>query len=332
MRKPAGVIVAAVVLGLMTALALLGVIGELVATLIIHNPVMPTGPVGYHVRIILSVFDLIAICVLACCAWTVVGLFRMRNWARYSIVVLGVLTALLFGALSVIILLAWKFVPVPQGPAGPHLGAVIAGVSLFYAAIGLIGVWWVVYFNLRHVRQAFAAAHTQAANELVEGVAPPVRSEYGPWRAVVIALAVLTLFGGVTLLGMGMLHLPVYLFGFAFSGPPALLVVLLMAAIQFFIGIGLLRRIQAAYWTAIGWQAFGILAMAFLLSPSARVRLLAYQTEISQRFSMGAAPMPSFTMLGPFLVLSSILSLIVLLVFLYALLRCRHWYVPTGEY
>lgn len=238
--------------------------------------------------------------------------------------------------MSVLILFAAKFVPASiassGGPAGLHLGIFFVFASLFYASIALIGLWWVVYFNLKHVREAFGRARTQAPGALVDGAALPVQSEYGSWRIVVIVLAVFMLLGGVDLLGMGVLHLPLYFFGFILTGKSALSVALLMAAIAVFIGIGLLRRNQAAYWAAIGWQVYGILMMAFLLLPSARLRLVAYQAEINQRFALPGIPTPSFAMTGPFLVAISVFCWAIFLVFLYALLRCRRWYVPEPGY
>src|ERR1700735_5378711 len=84
MRRPAGVVVAAVVLGLMALLAILGTIVSLVASVYMHPPVnIP----GFHVFMV--VFNLFALGILGFCGWTVVGLFKMRRWARVSIVVIG---------------------------------------------------------------------------------------------------------------------------------------------------------------------------------------------------------------------------------------------------
>ena len=98
------------------------------------------------------------------CFWTVVGLFRFRLWARYSMIVLGVLDFLFFASLSAGLVwlrsnpfvVAMEARPNPGMPVSP--GALMIGLSAFYAVLALIGVWWVVYFNLARVRLAFAGA------------------------------------------------------------------------------------------------------------------------------------------------------------------------------
>jgi hypothetical protein len=37
------------------------------------------------------------------------------------------------------------------------VGAIILALAGLYGIISLIGIWWLVYFNLRPVRAAFAA-------------------------------------------------------------------------------------------------------------------------------------------------------------------------------
>jgi hypothetical protein len=112
---------------------------------------------------------------LALAAWaisTIVGLFRMRSWARTSMMVIGGCLAgsCLFGAMRVVIvplLLRTTPGPLVEGPLWfehqLHTAfSIVATMFLFIAAVFLfvaaIGVWWLVYFSLRRTREAFAQA------------------------------------------------------------------------------------------------------------------------------------------------------------------------------
>ena len=159
-ERPGGIYVAAIVLALMGAFGLLSTAFSVVTLFLTKHAIAPEIP---SVRILLGVVHLLMLAAVFWCFWTVVGLFRFRAWARYSIIVLGVLDFLFFAALSAA--LVWlhgnPFVaamdarPNPSMPFSP--GVLMLGLSGFYALLALIGVWWVVYFNLARVRLAFAA-------------------------------------------------------------------------------------------------------------------------------------------------------------------------------
>lgn len=159
--RPGGVSLAAAVLSLLIcfgAVCLLGAIGALFFT---RNPLVPQIAI---VRIILSSFDLLFLLLLVWCAWTVVGLFRMRSWARPSIIAIGVLDFLVFAIFSALLVRA-RYTPIILGmdahpsPAMPfHFGPIMLALAAVYALVALIGLWWIVYFNLRDVRLAFDAA------------------------------------------------------------------------------------------------------------------------------------------------------------------------------
>ena len=158
-EKPGGIYLAAIVLALMGAFGLLTLAFSIVTLFLASHAIAPSIP---SVRVILGVAHLLMLAAVFWCFWTVVGLFRFRPWARYSIVVLGILDLLFFTALSAG--LAWlrgnPFVtamdarPNPAMPFSP--GALMLGLSVFYALLALIGVWWVVYFNLARIRDAFS--------------------------------------------------------------------------------------------------------------------------------------------------------------------------------
>ncbi|HTZ90138.1 MAG TPA: hypothetical protein VMA71_07350 [Alloacidobacterium sp.] len=161
-EKPGGVFAAAIVLALMGAFGLLSTAFSAVTLFFTSHAIAPAIP---SVRILLAVAHLLMLAAVLWSFWTVVGLFRYRTWARYSIIVLGILDFLVFALLSAG--LAWlrrnPFIasmdahPNPSMPFSP--GALMLGLSIFYALLALVGLWWVVYFNLTRVRLAFAALH-----------------------------------------------------------------------------------------------------------------------------------------------------------------------------
>ena len=160
-EKPGGIYVAAIALALMGAFGLLSIAFSVVTLFLTSHAIAPAIPT---VRILLAVVHLVLLAVVFWCFWSVAGLFRFRPWARYSIIVLGILDFLFFAALSAA--LVWlhgnPFVtamdarPNPSMPFSP--GTLMLGLSAFYAVLALIGVWWVVYFNLSRVRLAFASS------------------------------------------------------------------------------------------------------------------------------------------------------------------------------
>jgi hypothetical protein len=158
-QKPGGVGVAAVVLGMMALFGLLCVAVSILTFFLKHDPV----PNIAVVRIIFAAFDLMLLVFVFWCLWTVVGLFRFKLWARYSIIVIGVLDFVFFALLSALMVFARNSPLIGGLDAHPNpgmpfsVGAMMLGLAAFYAALALIGVWWVVYFNLRQVRLAFAS-------------------------------------------------------------------------------------------------------------------------------------------------------------------------------
>jgi hypothetical protein len=158
-EKPGGVSVAAVVLGLMSLFGLLCVAVSILTMFLTRNPIVPNIA---SVRIIFAAFNLLMLVFVAWCFWTVVGLFQFKPWARYSIIVIGVLDFVFFTLLSAVMVAAHTSPVIAGMDVHPNtgmpfsMGVMMLGLAAFYVVLALIGVWWVVYFSLRHVRLAFA--------------------------------------------------------------------------------------------------------------------------------------------------------------------------------
>jgi hypothetical protein len=159
---PAGVVIAAVVLGLMAFLALLFTGFSAIVLFVTHNRVIPNIPT---VRMVAAGLDAVMLALVILCFCTVYGLFRMKIWARYSVVLLGLLDFLAFGLMTAGILIGrarsgLAAAPLPNNP-NITIGDVMIWLAAFYAVLALIGVWWMVYFNTKHVRQAFAVSEAR---------------------------------------------------------------------------------------------------------------------------------------------------------------------------
>ena len=116
MRRPAGVVVAAVVLGLMALIGIFISVGSILVTLLMHNPAIPAVP-GIKAMMVATTAVLLGFYLL--CAWTVVGLFQLRRWARYAILAIGGVefsfSALLCGTMMILM----RNMPLPVPATGP---------------------------------------------------------------------------------------------------------------------------------------------------------------------------------------------------------------------
>lgn len=152
---------AAIVLALLAAFGLISIAFSAVTLFLTRHAIAPNIA---GIRVLIAVVQLLLLAVIFWCFWTVVGLFRFRVWARYSIIVLGILDFIFFAALTAG--LAWlhgnPFVtamdarPNPGMPFSP--GSLMLALSAFYALLAIVGAWWVIYFNLPRVRLAFTSA------------------------------------------------------------------------------------------------------------------------------------------------------------------------------
>lgn len=162
LRIPAGVVIAALALGLMAFIALLFAACTAYALFIMHSRIIPSIP---SIRMAFGFGDACIAALAIVAAATIVGLFRLKIWARYAITLLGLLDTLVFGLMTAGILISrscWQMASMPL-PTNPHItiGDVLLWTACFYTALALIGVWWMVYFNVGPVRRVFAAANAR---------------------------------------------------------------------------------------------------------------------------------------------------------------------------
>jgi uncharacterized membrane protein (DUF2068 family) len=214
---------------------------------------------------------------VALAAWgilTAVGLIRMRRWARYSILVIGGLLAF-FGFIQLLATLLMTLVPLPvpvnvdasQAQTVHAITRIMFGViAVLHGIVCAVGVSWLVYFNMKKVRDAFAGA---------SGIAMESR------RPILISvLAVLNLMGaGFCLIGI-FLPIPGAFLGWILYGWGKMALYLVFAALTALVGVGLWRMKEWGRLLALGMQAFGMVYVTvFLVRPSLMLR---YSAEINK--------------------------------------------------
>jgi hypothetical protein len=167
MRRPTGVVVSCIILGFGTLILLM------VSVAFLFGQPTPDASVMSGVMIGIGIICLIP---TAWAAITVVGLARMKNWARYSIIIIGaglVLFSLLglLGTVASQALLATTQQSTGQSPAMLRMGMMINAMT-FFAMMG-VGIWWIIYFALRNTRDAFTLAAAPQAPAIPSYIPPP---------------------------------------------------------------------------------------------------------------------------------------------------------------
>jgi len=254
MNRPAGVTVSAVFLILGSVpTALMGAF-----MLFAHSFVPPTTLQPPFVKAIMVIT---AAVFFGCALWgllTAIGLFRMRRWARISILVIGALLVIFCG-LSLVMLLAMPlFMPEIESSRG--LGMVMGMMITIYLVPIVLGLWWLIYFN----RAAVKAEYLQGV-VLDEGPRRPLSIAVIAWHLVVF---------GIMIIPFALFDWPAYLFGMVLTGWAAKLTYLVFGVAQLVIGVGLLKlkpwSHAAAVWFCIYAMVHGVV-FAFLPDKAARL-------------------------------------------------------------
>lgn len=153
---PAGVVVAAVVLGLMTFVGLLIAAFSAFALFVARTALIPRIT---SVRMAAGALDALLLALVILAIFTIVGLFRLKVWARYSMILLGLLDFVVFAIMTAGVLVArvksgMGAMTLPNNPS-VTLGEILIWLAVFYAVLALIGVWWMLYFSRERMRGVF---------------------------------------------------------------------------------------------------------------------------------------------------------------------------------
>jgi hypothetical protein len=264
---------------------------------------------------------------------TSIGLLRLKEWARISMIVFSVLLILMSGFGGLTSLLIPFPPPTAKQPVDPSIFAGIRiAMTAFWLALLAVGIWWVVFFNRAKVKQQFVPAQP------VFPAGPPVESAYvmpvpaamtpaPPAAERPLSLTVLAwlLLVGCLFTPLNLwLHAPVIVLTKIVTGWPAALCLLVYAVCNLYIGIGLLRLKPAARTVGVAYYGFWFLNMSvFYLAPGGRLRMVDMMRK-SQSMFPWMQPWPNqagFPFdVTPFLILGACGGLVGLLVPLYFLI------------
>ena len=132
------------------------------ALFLTHNPIIPEIST---VRIFFVCLDLLILAIVVWCFWTVIGLFQLKPWARFSIMAIGAMDLCFFAIQSAgLLVIRGKYdlsgLTIPNGstthPSLIQVSSVLLAIAAVDAVLALIGLWWLAYFNTQPARLAFA--------------------------------------------------------------------------------------------------------------------------------------------------------------------------------
>ncbi len=333
MRRPAGVIVAGILLLLFGLFGLLLIGLQIAAMLLTHTASAAMVP---HGELVLLIFDGFLFVLSVLSGWTGIALFRMRTWARYLTIVLAALGACFAGlTMMVCLLLRHTALPVPNITAAMEQ-QIFVMLALVYGILMLIAVFWVVYFNLAPVRLAFAQAaaarHGEDAYGRVILSGHHEHAQVSFAQIIVWIVGVLFLLGGFSMVFLAWRQIPVFLLGWLASGLTAMLLELLWACLLFYAGLGLLLRWRAGWIIAAGLQLYSLLSVFLLLVPGYPARMMHAMQVIATHYSSLSTTASAFApeTNARFMMASSALGGALALVILIALVRCRQRYLHSS--
>ena len=259
MTRPAGVTASAVV-------AIIGSVVTLVfAGLMFVAAYVPEAQMPPNNRGLVTWAGAAFVVLAALGIWTAVGLFRMRSWARTSILVFaGIMAAisLMTGVMMSIVPLP----PLPNSSPGAETKFRLVMVVIYLVPL-LIGVWWLVYFNRQSTREAFASTATPGEPSR----RPLSISIIGWWNIV----------GGAICVIPAAMKMPAFIAGFILTGWSATLIYVVFAALGLYLGWGLLKLDERARLLTIAWWALSALHTAYImLVPGPRERMLEFQKTV----------------------------------------------------
>jgi len=279
--KPSvAVLISGILAILGSAFAILGIAFTLVTLYLI--PLPATAPVTpSFVKSIATLSMLIFLGIAVFGVFTGVGVIRLKNWARISILIFSGLTVFLGGA----ILFFLVATPLPVNPTGPQLnpGALKAIVLLVYGIPVLIGIWWLVLFNLRGSKAQFAATPSETS---------PGISSVPSCPLPVQIIAVFYLFSLLSVIVIPLLHLPIpaVIFGHALYGLAGKALFVLTGLVFVIGAIGLLKLKKWSYPLVLGIQGFWLFSGVVTIFSPTYPRLM--QEMLSQMHFPEDTPFP----------------------------------------
>jgi hypothetical protein len=328
MNRPLPVTLSAILLGLLAALELFAALGMVAAGfLFLHKGFPAPPPTPYPPSFLPIVMFAMSLFFVALAVWsilTLIGLVRLRSWARYSVLVIAGCLAF-FAGMGSLMSFAMPFLASSVAPPTPDaspalMHGVFFVVGAFYALFAAIGIALLVYFNLAKTRALFLqnAPVNLAPPNTCTGRPRPIAITILSWF-----LMISTPFCGI----YAFFPLPAFFFGYIVYGLAAHLVFATFAIMGLAIGIGLLRLRWEARIAAFAWLGIGFLNMFAILTPWGSRNFRLYMDKFA--VSSSTAPTPIVFNSTGFVLLSCLFGAAINLFLLWLLHRHRDAFTPA---
>jgi hypothetical protein len=309
MSRPAGVTASAVVSIIGSAFTLLAAAGMMVGAFVTpaQAPAQPQVP---HMAALASAMAAILVGLAALGMWTAVGLFKLRSWARLSILVFaGFMTV---GSLFTGVTMA--LAPMPPGIDPSTMRMIRPMMVATYAAPLAIGIWWLVQFNTRTTKDAFAGIVAPG-----DGPVRPLSISIIGWWSVV---------GAVCCVIPAVMRLPAFVAGSIVTGWGATILYAALAVVNVYIGRGLLALRERARILAIAFYGLGLVNVAVLVFvPGSYERLLEYERTLMP----ATAQQPPIDLNGVWFRAIQVMSLLLVLVVIGFLVRKKQAFAAPAS-
>jgi hypothetical protein len=256
-----------------------------------HANPFPGSPIFFKVILLL-----VSLMYLLPAIWGIVtgiGLWRLKNWARISVIVFSVLL-ILMGCFSGLMTLVVPIPPPQNNSVDPSMMTGIRiSMGAFMLALAGIGVWWLMFFNRSKVKEQFGQLSPALADgsqfqttNTVQGTLVGTADSSANKRPLSITILAWFLLAGCLFVPLSLgLHAPAILFTKLLNGWPAALFYLSLAVVQLCIGVGLLRLRPTARTAAIIYYVFlSVNAVVFYLAPGGHGRMLSFMESERSMF------------------------------------------------
>ena len=290
LRKPtASVTAAGVVALIVSVLVLLGT--ALAAIAFLTVPISQAAPQFPSFARNLAVGSMALFAGLAVFGvFTGIGVLRLKNWARISMLVWSGITAAICGC----VLAFLAIIPFPTPPNAPANIAAFTRVAagLVYGLPLAIAIWWLILFNRKAIAAQFAAPAPDSPLDASGFPGQTTSPSKPPLPLPITVLAVFLLTSSLSLSLLFFVHAPMVLFAHAFRGPAGTAVWITICLLSTAAGIGLLCRKVWSYSLTLGLQLLGFLSGIVTLA-SPKYPDLMREAIASMAFS--TAPYPEYS-------------------------------------
>ncbi len=285
MKRSASVTASAIIVFVGSSLMLFAVVATMFALALAGSELQP--PAIRYLVLIVVVIE------IGFAAWgfaSGVGLLRLREWARISMLVFSGI--LLFLSLPGIVGIFIIPNATPPNTTDPELFRQMMLATRIFMAIlyGLListAAFWLYFFNTRSVRDQFKRIGS-GPGIIAQDTPASQRFRSRPHSISIIAwyLVITGLFFPVSLV----LHFPVQILSFVIKGTAAGLVFIFMGILQIVIGTTLLKLRKWSRVLAICYFAFfAANSLTIVIVPGARARYQAMADEMQNRFESSNA-------------------------------------------